>query len=109
MVADRFDTDGPRRVRAEAEVGSLLSMPVDDDGSNPGWRSYFGPVILTDRRRRFNATLLAVWVAAAVAALATGNGDLVWLPLIGIVTSSVLFFRDRAGRRRAQGRSPHTE
>jgi hypothetical protein len=79
-------------------------MPVDDEGVNRGWRSYFGPVILTDRRRWFNATLLALWVVAAVAALATGNANLVWLPLIGIVTSSVLFFRDRAGRRRASGR-----
>jgi hypothetical protein len=84
-------------------------MPVSDDGSNRGWRSYFGPVILTDRRRRFNATLLAVWVVAAVTALATGNGDLVWLPLIGIVTSSVLFFRDRAGRRRAPGHRPPSD
>jgi hypothetical protein len=78
-------------------------MPDDADPPSTWWRSYFGPVILPPRRRRFNAALLAVWVVATVAALATGNGDLVWLPLIGMVTSSVLLFRDRAGRRRAPG------
>jgi hypothetical protein len=54
-----------------------------------------------------NTGLLVVWVVATVAALATGHVDLVWLPLIGIVTSTVLLFRDRAGRRRAaENRSP---
>jgi hypothetical protein len=81
-------------------------MPGDDQAPNQGWRSYFGPVILARRRRRFNTALLVAWVAATVAALATGRADLVWLPLIGVVTSSVLLFRDRAGRRRALGYGP---
>ena len=84
-------------------------MPADSDPPNPGWRSYFGPVILTRRRRRFNATLLVAWVALTVAALTTGHAGLVWLPLIGIVTSSVLLVRDRAGRRRALGYGPPTD
>ena len=84
-------------------------MPADDDPPNRWWRSYFGPVILTRRRRRFNAGLLVVWVAATLAALTTGHAGLAWLPLIGIVTSSVLLFRDRAGRRRASGYGPSTD
>ena len=63
------------------------------------WKSYFGPVILTSRRRRLNAVLVTVWTAAAVVALATGRYDIVWLPLVGMVTSGVLMLRDRAGRR----------
>jgi hypothetical protein len=78
-------------------------MPADQVPSDKWWRSYFGPVILTRRRRRFNAILLVVWVGATVAALATGQVGLVWLPLIGIVTSSVLLLRDRAGSRRGLG------
>jgi hypothetical protein len=65
------------------------------------WRSYLGPVILTSRRRRMNAVLVAVWTVAAVAALAAGRYDIVWLPLVGVVTSGVLMLRDRAGRRRS--------
>jgi hypothetical protein len=82
-------------------------MPDDAEPPSAWWRSYFGPVIVTPRRRRFNAVLRGVWVVATVAALVSGQVDLVWLPLIGIATSSVLLFRDRAGRRRrALGSGP---
>ena len=70
-----------------------------DEPSPSVWKSYFGPVILTSRRRRLNAVLVTVWTAAAVVALATGRYDIVWLPLVGMVTSGVLMLRDRAGRR----------
>lgn len=56
-------------------------------------------MILTTRRRRLTAGLLLVWVVAGIAALATGRSDIVWLPLLGMITSSVLLLRDRAGRR----------
>jgi hypothetical protein len=58
-------------------------------------------VILTPRRRRGSGLLLLVWIVAAIVAAATGRFDILWLPLIGIVTSSVLLLRDRAGRRRS--------
>ena len=58
-------------------------------------------MILTPRRRRGNGLLLSVWIAAAVVAAATGRFDILWLPFVGIVTSSVLLLRDRAGRRRS--------
>jgi hypothetical protein len=48
-----------------------------------------------------NAVLVTVWAAAAIAALATGRYDIMWLPLVGMVTSGVLMLRDRAGRRRS--------
>jgi hypothetical protein len=43
---------------------------------------------------------LVVWVAAIVGAVATARFDLLWLPVIGLLTSSTLLLRDRAGRRR---------
>ena len=58
-------------------------------------------MILTPRRRWSNALLLTVWTVATIAALANGRWDIVWLPLVGVVTSSVLMLRDRAGRRRS--------
>lgn len=72
-----------------------------DDPPRTTWRSYLGPVILTPRRRRGSGLLLLGWIAAAIVAAATGRFDILWLPLIGIVTSSVLLLRDRAGRRRS--------
>ncbi len=75
-------------------------MPTDEPRPSV-WRSYLGPVILTSRRRRMNAVLVAVWAVAAIAALVTGRYDIVWLPLVGMVTSGVLMLRDRAGRRRS--------
>jgi hypothetical protein len=72
-----------------------------DDPPRTTWRSYLGPVILTSRRRRGSGLLLLVWITAAIVAAATGRFDILWLPLIGIVTSSVLLLRDRAGRRRS--------
>ncbi len=72
-----------------------------DEPRPSAWRSYLGPVILTSRRRWMNAVLVTVWAAAAIAALATGRYDIMWLPLVGMVTSGVLMLRDRAGRRRS--------
>ncbi len=72
-----------------------------DEPRPSAWRSYLGPVILTSRRRRLNALLVTVWTVAAAFALATGRYDIVWLPLVGVVTSGVLMLRDRAGRRRS--------
>ncbi len=72
-----------------------------DEPSPSVWKSYLGPVILTSRRRRLNAVLVTVWTAVVVVALATGRYDIVWLPLVGMVTSGVLMLRDRAGRRRS--------
>ncbi len=72
-----------------------------DDPPRTTWRSYLGPVILTSRRRRGNELLLLVWIVAATLAAATGRFDILWLPLVGIVTSSVLLLRDRAGQRRS--------
>jgi hypothetical protein len=57
-------------------------------------------VILTRWRRRLYAILWFVWVVAIVGAAATGRFDLLWLPVIGLVTSSIVLLRDRAGRRR---------
>jgi hypothetical protein len=39
------------------------------------------------------------WTAAAVTAAATGHYELLWLPILGMMTSSVLALRGRAGRR----------
>jgi len=44
--------------------------------------------------------LLVVWMVAIVGAVATGRFGLLWLPVIGLLTSSTVLFRDRAGRRR---------
>jgi hypothetical protein len=76
-------------------------VPTDEDPSPSGVRSYLGPVVLTSRRRRLNAVLVAAWTSAAVAAVASGRYDIVWLPLVGMATSGVLVLRDRAGRRRS--------
>ncbi len=76
-------------------------MTTDEDPSGASWRNYLGPVILTSRRRWFNGILLCVWTLAAVGATAVGRYDIVWLPLVGMATSSVLLLRDRAGRRRS--------
>jgi hypothetical protein len=43
---------------------------------------------------------LVVWVAAIVGAVATGRFGLLWLPVIGLLTSTTVLLRDRAGRRR---------
>jgi hypothetical protein len=45
--------------------------------------------------------VLGAWIAAAILCAATGRFDILWLPLVGIITSSVLVLRDRAGRRRS--------
>jgi hypothetical protein len=37
---------------------------------------------------------------ALAACVVTGRFDIIWLPVVGMVTSSVLLLRDRAGRRR---------
>jgi hypothetical protein len=58
-------------------------------------------VVLTSRRRRGNGLLLCAWIAAAAFSAATGRMDILWLPLVGIVTSTALLLRDRAGRRRS--------
>jgi hypothetical protein len=75
---------------------------IDDDDPLPSgrWNSYFGPVILTRWRRRLYALLLIIWTAALSAAAADGSYGILWLPAVGIVTSSILLLRDRAGRRR---------
>jgi len=80
----------------------MASVPMPpDDPPRTTWRNYLGPVILTSRRRRWNGLLLVAWVVAAIVAAAAGRFDILWLPLVGIVTSSVLLLRDRAGRRRS--------
>ena len=76
-------------------------MASDDDGPRSSWRSYLGPVVLTSRRRRGTLVLLAAWSVATVVLSATGRFDIVWLPVVGMVTSSTLLLRDRAGRRRS--------
>ena len=76
-------------------------MAADDDRSRSAWRNYLGPVVLTSRRRRGTLVLLAVWTVATVVVVATGRYDIVWLPAVGIVTSSTLLLRDRAGRHRS--------
>ncbi len=76
-------------------------MTNDEDQSRTTWRNYLGPVVLTPRRRWFNRILLTAWSVAAVAAAVSGRYDIVWLPLVGMATSSVLLLRDRAGRRRS--------
>ena len=45
--------------------------------------------------------LLSAWIAAAIFTAATGRFDILWLPLAGMATSSVLLLRDRVGRRRS--------
>jgi hypothetical protein len=81
-------------------MGSVDRVPTDDP-TRTTWRNYLGPVILTSRRRWWNGLLLSAWIAAAILAATTGRFDILWLPLVGIVTSSVLLLRDRAGRRRS--------
>jgi hypothetical protein len=76
-------------------------VTADDDAPRSTWRSYFGPVVLTSRRRRGTSVLLAAWTVATIVVVVTGGYDIVWLPLVGIVTSSTLLLRDRAGRRRS--------
>jgi len=76
-------------------------VTTDEDPARSTWRNYLGPVILTSRRRWFNGILLAAWAVTAVVAVASGRYDIVWLPLVGMATSSVLLLRDRAGRRRS--------
>ena len=76
-------------------------MTADEDRTRASWRNYLGPVILTSGRRWFNGILLCVWTLAAVGAAVVGRYDIVWLPLVGLATSSVLLLRDRAGRRRS--------
>jgi hypothetical protein len=75
-------------------------MTADDDRPRSAWRSYLGPVVLTSRRRWGTLVLLAAWTAATVVVAVTGKYDIVWLPVVGMVTSSTLLLRDRAGRRR---------
>ena len=70
------------------------------------WGRYFGPVVLTPRRRTSYRLLVLAWIAATIGALVTGRYDIVWLPLAGIATSATLLVRDHAGRRR---RSCHPE
>ncbi len=81
-------------------MASVDPVPTDDPPRTT-WRNYLGPVILTPRRRLWNRVLLLVWIVATIGALATGRFDIVWLPLVGVVTSSVLLVRDRAGQRRS--------
>jgi hypothetical protein len=73
----------------------------EDAPTRGSWRSYVGPVVLTAGRRRLNLSILAVWTAAALAAALTAHYELLWLPILGMITSSVLALRDRAGRRHA--------
>ena len=81
-------------------MDSLGCVPTDDPPRTT-WRNYLGPVILTTGRRRRNGLLLSACIAAAIFTAATGRFDILWLPLAGMVTSSVLLLRDRAGRRRS--------
>ncbi len=84
-------------------MDSVDRVPTEDPPRTT-WRNYLGPVILTARRRLWNRVLLSVWITATLLALATGRFDIVWLPLVGVVTSSVLLLRDWAGQRRSVGR-----
>jgi hypothetical protein len=81
-------------------MDSVDCVPSDDPPRTT-WRNYLGPVILTPRRRLWNRVLLAAWILAALVAGGTGRFDILWLPLVGVVTSSVLLLRDRAGQRRS--------
>jgi hypothetical protein len=81
-------------------MDSVEIVPTDDQPRTT-WRNFLGPVILTARRRLWNKVLLSAWIVAAVVLGAAGRFDILWLPLVGVVTSSVLFFRDRAGQRRS--------
>ena len=74
-------------------------MTADPDRPRSTWRSYLGPVVLTSRRRQGTLVLLAAWSGATIVIAVTGRYDIVWLPAVGIVTSSTLLLRDRAGRR----------
>jgi hypothetical protein len=82
------------------EVDSVDRMPSDDPPRTT-WRNYLGPVILTSRRRRWNGILLMAWIAAAVFAATTDRFEILWVPIVGIATSSLLLLRDRAGRGRS--------
>jgi len=75
-------------------------MTTDADRPRSAWRSYLGPVVLTSRRRWGTLVLVAAWSVAAFVVAVTGRYGIVWLPVVGIVTSSTLLLRDRAGRRR---------
>jgi hypothetical protein len=77
-----------------------VDVPPDDEPTGGTFRSYVGPVVLTRRRRMCNTALFVAWVVALAACLVTGRFDIIWLPVVGMVTSSVLLLRDRAGRRR---------
>ncbi len=79
--------------------GRFRGVRSEDDPPRGSWRSYVGPVVLSDRRRRLNLLLLVAWTAAAVTAAVTGHYELLWLPILGMMTSSVLALRGRAGRR----------
>jgi hypothetical protein len=76
-------------------------MAADDDRTPSTWRSYLGPVVLTSRRRWGTVILLAAWSVATVVVSVTGRLDIVWLPVVGMVTTSTLLLRDRAGRHRS--------
>jgi hypothetical protein len=76
-------------------------MAADDDRPPSTWRSYLGPVVLTSRRRWGTVILLAAWSVATVVVSVTGRLDIVWLPVVGMVTTSTLLLRDRAGRHRS--------
>ncbi len=41
------------------------------------------------------------WIAAAVFAATTDRFEILWVPIVGIATSSLLLLRDRAGRGRS--------
>lgn len=88
MVDGRPDEYGPQ-------------MTADDDAPRSTWRSYLGPVVLTSRRRWGTLVLLVAWSVATIVVVVIGRYDIVWLPVVGIVTSSTLLLRDRAGRRRS--------
>jgi len=74
---------------------------VTDDPARSTWRSYLGPVVLTSRRRWGTRALLAGWGVATIAVALTGRYGIVWLPALGILTSSTLLLRDRSGRHRS--------
>jgi hypothetical protein len=76
-------------------------MNADDDRPRSAWRSYLGPVVLTSRRRWGTVVLLAAWSVATVVLSVTGRLGILWLPVVGMVTTSTLLLRDRAGRRRS--------
>ena len=95
-MVERLRRRGERLGRC-AEYGPEVAG--DDDPDRSAWRSYLGPVVLTSRRRRGTLALLAGWGVATVVVAVTGRYDILWLPAVGIVTSSTLLLRDRAGRK----------